>query len=76
MSLSENRYLLAQILSGNSPSAVLSMMLQVAHDLDKYALADIFLERFDRLEEKWGQTTFRKRSENVVCPLFTLKERN
>lgn len=52
MSFSENRYLLAQILSGNSPSAVLSMMLQVAHDLDKYALADVFLERFDRLDSK------------------------
>ncbi|MNB91176.1 hypothetical protein D3C87_935040 [compost metagenome] len=21
-------------------------------------------------QDKWGQTTFRKRSENVVCPLF------
>ncbi len=23
------------------------------------------------LANKWGQTTFRKHSENVVCPLFT-----
>jgi hypothetical protein len=24
--------------------------------------------------DKWGQTTFRKRSENVVCPLFMFHE--
>lgn len=52
MSLSENRHLLAQILDGKSPSIVLNMMLEVAHDLDKYALADIFLEEFDRLDSR------------------------
>jgi hypothetical protein len=25
-------------------------------------------------KDKWGQTTFRKHSENVVCPLFMLAE--
>ena len=52
MSLSENRYVLAQILDGKSPSIVLNMMLEVDHDLDKYALADIFLEEFDRLDSR------------------------
>ncbi|MBD9591114.1 hypothetical protein IB254_28920 [Pseudomonas sp. PDM03] len=52
MSLLENRHLLAQILNGKSPSIVLNMMLEVDHDLDKYALADIFLEEFDRLDSR------------------------
>lgn len=52
MSLSENRHLLAQILDGKSPSIVLNMMMEVVPDLDKYALADIFLEEFDRLDSK------------------------
>jgi hypothetical protein len=52
MSLSGNRYVLAQILDGKSPSIVLNMMLEVDHDLDKYALADIFLEEFDRLDSR------------------------
>ena len=52
MFLSENRHLLAQILDGKSPSIVLNMMLEVVHDLDKYALADIFLEEFDRLDSR------------------------
>ena len=44
--------MLAQILDGKSPSIVLNMMLEVDHDLDKYALADIFLEEFDRLDSR------------------------
>lgn len=52
MSLSEDRHLLAQILDGKSPSIVLNIMLEVVHDLDKYALADIFLEEFDRLDSR------------------------
>ena len=52
MSLSESRHLLAQMLDGKSPSIVLNVMLEVAPDLDKYALADIFLEEFDRLDSK------------------------
>ncbi|MBD9609911.1 hypothetical protein IB245_00195 [Pseudomonas sp. PDM02] len=52
MSLSENRNLLAKILDRKSPSIVLNMMLEVGHDLDKYALADIFLEEFDRLDSR------------------------
>lgn len=52
MSLSENRYLLAEILDGKSPSIVLNMMLEADHDLDKYALADIFLEEYDRLDSR------------------------
>jgi hypothetical protein len=52
MSLSGNRHLLAQILDGMSPSIVLNMMLDGAHDLDKYALAGIFLEEFDRLDSR------------------------
>ncbi len=30
----------------------------------------MLMERSLRI--KWGQTTFRKHSENVVCPLFIL----
>lgn len=52
MSLSESRYLLAQILDGKSPSIVLNMMLEVVHDIDKHALADIFLEEYDRLDSR------------------------
>ncbi|MCG8296582.1 hypothetical protein [Pseudomonas entomophila] len=52
MSLSENRHLLAQMLDGKSPSVVLNVILEVAPDLDKYALADIFLEEFDHLDSK------------------------
>lgn len=52
MSLSESRYLLAEILNGKSPSVVLNMMLENIPDLDKYVLADIFLEEFDRLDSK------------------------
>lgn len=52
MSLSENRYLLAQILGGKSPSIVLNMMMEAVPNLDKYALADIFLEEFDRLDSR------------------------
>jgi len=47
-----NRRLLSQILDGKSPSVVLNMMLEAAHDLDKYALADNFLEEFDRLDSR------------------------
>ena len=52
MSLSENRHLLAQILDGKSPSIVLNMMLEFVPDLDKYALADVFLEEFDLLDSR------------------------
>jgi hypothetical protein len=52
MSLSGNRYLLAQILEGKSPSIVLNMMLEVGDDLDKYSLADMFLEEYDRLDSR------------------------
>ncbi|MCG6574492.1 hypothetical protein EGM97_07225 [Pseudomonas sp. AF32] len=52
MSPSESKYLLAQILDGKSPSVVLNMMLEILPDLDKYALADIFLEEYDRLDSR------------------------
>ncbi|NNA55730.1 MULTISPECIES: hypothetical protein [Pseudomonas] len=52
MSLSENRSFLARILEGQSPSLVLNMMLETDPDLDKYELANIFLEEFDRLDSK------------------------
>lgn len=52
MSLSENRHLLVRMLSGTPPSVVLNMMLEAVIDLDKYTLADIFLEEFDRLDGK------------------------
>ena len=52
MSLSGNRHLLTQILDGEPPSIVLNMMLELVNDLDKYTLADIFLEEFDRLDSR------------------------
>jgi hypothetical protein len=52
MSPSKNRNLLAQLLEGKSPSTVLNMMLQVDADLDKYDLANIFLEECDCLDSK------------------------
>ena len=52
MSHSESRHLLSMILDGKSPSIVLNMMLEADRDLDKYALADIFLEEFDRLDSR------------------------
>lgn len=52
MSLSENKYLLAQILEGKPPSVVLNMILEAVPDLDKYSLADIFLEEFDLLDSR------------------------
>jgi hypothetical protein len=52
MSHSGNRHLLAQILDGKSPSIVLNMMLEADQDLDKYALADIFLEEYGRLDSR------------------------
>jgi hypothetical protein len=52
MSHSANRHLLAKILDGMSPSVVLNMMLDRDHELDKYALADIFLEEFDCLDSR------------------------
>lgn len=52
MSLSESNHLLAQILDGQSPSSVLNMMLETVHDLDKYALANMFLDEFDRLDSR------------------------
>jgi len=52
MSLSGNRRLFAKILDGELPSTVFNMMLKTVHDLDKYALADAFLEEYDRLDDK------------------------
>ncbi|WP_080942608.1 hypothetical protein [Pseudomonas fluorescens] len=52
MSPSKNRYLLAQLLESKSPSTVLNMILEVDPDLDKYALANIFLEEYDRLDSR------------------------
>ncbi|WP_277593879.1 hypothetical protein [Pseudomonas chlororaphis] len=48
----ENRHLLAQMLDGKPPSIVLNIMLEATHDLDKYVLADIFMEEFDRLDSR------------------------
>ncbi len=52
MSLSENNHLLMQILDGKSPSTVFNMMLEVVDGLDKYALADAFLEEYSLLDSK------------------------
>ncbi|MCX4216259.1 MULTISPECIES: hypothetical protein [unclassified Pseudomonas] len=52
MSLSENRRLFAKILDGELPSTVFNMMLETVHDLDKYVLAEAFLEEYDRLDDK------------------------
>ena len=52
MSLSENRHLFAKILNGESPSTVFNMMLEAVHDLDKYILAEAFLEEYERLDDK------------------------
>jgi len=52
MSPSKNRHLLAQLLEGKLPSTVLNMMLEADPHLDKYALANIFLEEYDRLDSK------------------------
>lgn len=52
MSPLENRYLLAQLLEGKLPSNVLNLMLEADPELDKYVLANVFLEEFDRLDSK------------------------
>ncbi|SFV09664.1 hypothetical protein [Pseudomonas sp. OV546] len=52
MSPLKNRYLLAQLLEGKLPSNVLSLMLEADPELDKYVLANVFLEEFDRLDSK------------------------
>ncbi|WP_339472247.1 hypothetical protein [Pseudomonas sp. EL_65y_Pfl1_R83] len=52
MSLSESKKLLMQILDGKSPSSVLNIILLGFDDLDKYALADMFLEEFYRLDSR------------------------
>jgi len=52
MSLSENRHLFARRLNGESPSTVFNMMLEAVHDLDKYILAEAFLEEYERLDDK------------------------
>lgn len=52
MSLMESRSLLSQILEGKPPSEVLNMMLELVPNLDKYALANIFLEEYSRLDSK------------------------
>lgn len=52
MSLLENKHLLKKILDGIPPSAVLNMMLEASHDSNKYDLADLFLEEFERLDSR------------------------
>ncbi|RIJ08908.1 hypothetical protein DXT77_19200 [Pseudomonas sp. 91RF] len=52
MSLSGNRKLLMGILDGKLPSTVLNSILEADPDLDKYKLANIFLDEFDRLDSK------------------------
>ncbi|CZT28698.1 hypothetical protein [Pseudomonas cerasi] len=52
MSPLKNRYLLAQLLEGKLPSNVLNLMLEADPELDKYVLANVFLEEFDRLDSK------------------------
>ncbi|NVZ88019.1 hypothetical protein HX813_07270 [Pseudomonas yamanorum] len=52
MSPLKNKYLLAQLLEGELPSTVLNFMLEADPELDKYVLANIFLEEFDRLDSK------------------------
>lgn len=52
MSLSENRKLLMEILGGKLPSTVLNGILEADPGLDKYKLAHIFLDEFDRLDSK------------------------
>lgn len=52
MSPLKNRYLLGQLLEGKLPSNVLNLMLEADPELDKYVLANFFLEEFDRLDSK------------------------
>lgn len=52
MSPLKNRYLLAQLLEGKLPSNVLNLMLEADPELDKYVLANVFLEEFERLDSK------------------------
>ncbi|WP_256662982.1 hypothetical protein [Pseudomonas sp. 91RF] len=40
------------ILDGKLPSTVLNSILEADPDLDKYKLANIFLDEFDRLDSK------------------------
>ncbi|WP_423203670.1 hypothetical protein PGC34_16300 [Pseudomonas kribbensis] len=40
------------ILDGKLPSTVLNNILEADPDLDKYKLANIFLDEFDRLDSK------------------------
>ena len=52
MSPLKNKNLLAQVLEGKMPSTVLNLMLVADPELDKYVLANVFLEEFDRLDSK------------------------
>ncbi len=52
MSLLRNKDLLGKILDGFPPSTVLNMVLEVSHSSNKYDLADLFLEEFDRLDSR------------------------
>ncbi len=73
MSLSENRHLLAQILEGMPPSVVLNMVLEAVHDLDKYALADVFLEEYDRLDSKVLPVIWRWKSARSIRGMSDLE---
>lgn len=52
MSFSRNRSLLEKLLGGMPPSTVLNMMLEADPELDKYALANIFLEECELLDSR------------------------
>lgn len=52
MSPLKNNNLLAQLLEGEMPSTVLNLMLEADPELDKYVLANVFLEELDRLDSK------------------------
>ncbi|MFL1552592.1 hypothetical protein [Pseudomonas sp. D47] len=52
MSPLKNNNLLAQLLEGKMPSTVLNLMLDADPELDKYVLANVFLEELDRLDSK------------------------
>lgn len=52
MSPLKNNNLLARLLEGKMPSTVLNLMLEAGPELDKYVLANVFLEELDRLDSK------------------------
>lgn len=49
---SESREFLREILEGKLPSIVFNMVLESTPGLDKYTLADVFLEEYSRLDSK------------------------